>query len=269
MGAFFYGYLCTQLLGGILAEKFGGRLVIFYALLITSIMTGLSPVAAGINIWCFIAVRIATGLAGGVLYPAMHNIISKWAPPEEKGKFVSCVMGGALGTVLTWSLVGIIIESIGWMWAFYIPAIISAHIALLWLYVVADSPRTHPRISKEERDMIEKSLGDNVTEKKNWLPVSHVLTSIPFWALILLHFGNNWGLYFLLTAAPKFMNEVLGFKLAKAGFLSALPYLARLIAGFIFGSIGDKIRQRGCFTVTNTRKFFTIFCKFFFLFFNF
>lgn len=192
----------------------------------------------------------------------MHNVISKWAPPDEKGKFVSCVLGGALGTVLTWSFVGVIIEHIGWVWAFYIPAIISAHIAFLWLYVVADSPTKHPRITQEEKDMIEKSQGGNVSANKNWMPLSKVLTSVPFWALILLHFGNNWGLYFLLTAAPKFMNEVLGFKLAKAGFLSALPYLARLLAGFIFGSIGDCIRKKELLSVTSTRKIFTIFCKF-------
>lgn len=96
----------------------------------------------------------------------MHNVISKWSPPEEKGKFISCVLGGALGTVLTWSLVGVIIENIGWIWAFYIPAIISVHMALLWLYVVADSPAKHPRISKAEKDFIEKSLGGNVSEKQ-------------------------------------------------------------------------------------------------------
>lgn len=92
------------------------------------------------------------------------------------------------------------------------------------------------------------------------------MTSVPFWALTVLHFGSNWGLYFLSTAAPKFMNEVLGFKLAAAGFLSALPYLARLLAGFMFGSIGDFVRQKGWFSVTATRKFFTLFCKFSFFF---
>lgn len=94
------------------------------------------------------------------------------------------------------------------------------------------------------------------------MPVKHVLTSVPFWALIILHFGNNWGLYFLLTAAPKFMNEALGFQLSKAGYLAALPYLARLLSGFMFGAIGDYVRSKKLMSVTANRKFFTIFCKF-------
>lgn len=32
--------------------------------------------------------------------------------------------------------------------------------------------------------------------------------SVPFWALLVLHYGNVWGNFFLLTGAPKFMNEV-------------------------------------------------------------
>lgn len=87
------------------------------------------------------------------------------------------------------------------------------------------------------------------------------MTSLPFYSLLILHYGNLWGLYFLLTAAPKFMSEVLGFSLAKAGFLASLPYLARLFAGFVFGAVGDLIRKKEIMSVTTIRKFFCIFCK--------
>lgn len=39
-------------------------------------------------------------------------------------------------------------------------------------------------------------------------PLKHALMSLPYWALLVLHYGNMWGLFFLLTAAPKFMAEV-------------------------------------------------------------
>lgn len=70
---------------------------------------------------------------------------------------MACILGGALGTVLTWSIMGYIIESIGWAWAFYIPAFIAAAAAVLWLYVASDSPATHPRITFEEKTFIQKS----------------------------------------------------------------------------------------------------------------
>jgi ACS family sodium-dependent inorganic phosphate cotransporter len=65
-----------------------------------------------------------------------------------------------------------------------------------------------------------------------------------------------------MNAAPMFMVQALNFNLSKAGFVAALPPLARLIAGFIFGSIGDLIRSKKIFSVTTVRKSFCLFCKF-------
>lgn len=92
-------------------------------------------------------------------------------------------------------------------------------------------------------------------------PFTSLAVSAPFLALIVLHYGNMWGLNFLITAAPKFMNEVLGFNLAHAGILASLPYLARMFAGLIFGAMGDSIRRANLLTVTGIRKSFCLFCK--------
>jgi MFS transporter, ACS family, solute carrier family 17 (sodium-dependent inorganic phosphate cotransporter), other len=172
--------------------------------------------------------------------------------------------GGVLGTVATLPLTGIIIEKLNWQFGFYIPAFFALFASILWYLVVSDSPSSHSWISKDEKDYLEKSLNlrEKSESKKSMPPLFEMFKSPAFWALNILHFGNVWGLYFLLTAAPKFLNEVFGFNLAKVGFLSSLPYLFRLIFGFIFGFIGDKIRQKNLITVTNTRKSFCIFCKF-------
>lgn len=157
---------------------------------------------------------------------------------------------------------GIIIEVLGWVWAFYIPAIFIMFLSFVWLYFVADRPDTHPRISEKEKQLIEASLGDTVSTEKQIFPVFKILTSIPFWALLLLHYGNLWGLYFLLTASPKYMSEVLKFKLSSAGILSALPHLARVFFGLGFGEAGDYLRRNNVVSVTFIRKSFTIFCKY-------
>lgn len=173
--------------------------------------------------------------------------------------------GGVLGTVATLFLTGLIIEKLNWQFGFYIPAFFALFASILWYLVVNDSPSSHSWISKDEKDFLEKSLNlreKSAEKKKSMPPLIEMFKSPAFWALNILHFGNVWGLYFLLTAAPKFLNEVFGFNLAKVGFLASLPYLFRLIFGFIFGSLGDKIRQKNLITVTNTRKSFCIFCEY-------
>lgn len=177
---------------------------------------------------------------------------------------MSALLGGTLGTVITWPLTGLIIEKFGWRFGFYSSSAFAFVISLLWLYHVADSPADHPRIQKREKDLIEKSIGSTITsggKKSSWPPMTEMLMSPAFYALLVLHFGSTWGLFFLITAAPKFMSEVLKFNLTEAGVLSSLPYLFRLIFGFVFGSIGDRIRHKNVLSVTTIRKMFCVFCK--------
>ena len=46
LGAFFWGYVCTQIPGGMLAERYGGKLVFGLGILVTSVFTILTPLAA-------------------------------------------------------------------------------------------------------------------------------------------------------------------------------------------------------------------------------
>lgn len=170
-----------------IAEWFGGKILVGSTIIGCGIVTALIPIGATFSFWVVYVLRIVTGLLAvntlkankkrdfyfkynffsqGVLYPALHNLISKWSPINEKGKFVSALLGGTFGTVITWPLAGILVETIGWAYAFYIPALIAGAVGTIWMYVVADSPADHPRISKEERDYIVSSTGHTNTSKK-------------------------------------------------------------------------------------------------------
>lgn len=92
--------------------------------------------------------------------------MAHWAPPAEKGKFVSALLGGAIGTVVTWSLTGPLIENFGWDYAFYVPGVIGAIWCVFWLYLVYDSPTEHPRISEAEKKYILDGLGNKVQNSK-------------------------------------------------------------------------------------------------------
>lgn len=174
--------------------------------------------------------------------------------------FVSSLLGSKLGTAVTWPLMGLITEICGWRWAFYFTAFVSLLVAVLWYKIVADSPEKHPEISRSEKEFIESSLGTVIAKRHELPPIMKMLKSLPFHALVLLHFSDVWGVFFLLTSAPMFMSQVLKFNLKDAGLASSLPYIARLVFGFLFGAIGDHLMRRGV-GATKIRKIFCIFCK--------
>ncbi|XP_053610391.1 sialin-like isoform X2 [Plodia interpunctella] len=259
LGSYFWSYPVTSLIGGMASERYGPRYVVLIATAASAVLTGLSPVAARINHVALVVIRFGLGLAGGFVYPALHVLVARWAPPAEKGKFVSAMMGGTLGTVVTWSLAGPLIEKFGWASAFYVPAAMSLIWCFFWWYLVADTPVEHPRISEKEKKYILDALGDKVKKSKGLPPFRSIFTSVPFFAMVCIHYGNLWGLYFIMTVGPKFVSSVLGFELSAAGVISALPYLARMFFATIFGVIGDCILAKKVMTTTTIRKFFCLF----------
>ena len=44
-------------------------------------------------------------------------------------------------------------------------------------------------------------------------PWKAIFTSVPMWALIIVHCGQNWGYWTLITELPTYMNDILKFNL--------------------------------------------------------
>ena len=61
LGSFFYGYLLTQIPGGWIATRFGGKHVFGTGVLVTSVLTLITPQMAEISLWALITVRIIIG----------------------------------------------------------------------------------------------------------------------------------------------------------------------------------------------------------------
>lgn len=61
LAAFFYGYIVTQIPGGWLAERIGGKWVFGVGVVMTSVFTLLTPLAATSNVGFLIAVRVLEG----------------------------------------------------------------------------------------------------------------------------------------------------------------------------------------------------------------
>lgn len=262
LAAYFWGFVISGIPGAAIAEKYGPRKCVAISFTFSAVLTLVGPVSAEIHPNLLIASRFFIGLLAGIVYPAIHSLISKWAPPSEKGKFISSTLGGSLGTVITWPLLGNVIEHISWDWAFYISGIIVLVWTVVWIIFVHDSPEEHPWISLKEKEYIVSSLAGTISAKKRIPPYKSIVLSVPAWALCVAQFGNLWGLFFLMTAGPKYLSTVLGFDLGNTGFLAALPYLARMIAGFVFGSVGDFIQRRGIMEKTTIRRSFTLFSHF-------
>ncbi|KAH1015828.1 putative inorganic phosphate cotransporter isoform X2 [Dendroctonus ponderosae] len=260
LGSFFYGYVLTQIPGGRFAEVFGGKKVYGLGVLMTAVFTLLTPIAARINFTFFIIVRILEGMGEGVTYPSMHAMLAKWIPPLERSKFGAYVYAGSnFGTIISLPLSGWLCSlkmsdgTGGWPLAFYIFGVLGVIWFIFWIFLVYDSPTTHPRIDRQEQAFILASIGPQ-DEDKSAVPWSKMLTCLPLWAILVTQCGNSWAFYTQLTELPTYMAQILHFDIESNAVLSAVPYLTSWWAGIFFSIFADWLLLKGYISLSLSYK---------------
>uniref|UniRef100_UPI00358F7DEC sialin-like isoform X2 n=1 Tax=Myxine glutinosa TaxID=7769 RepID=UPI00358F7DEC len=261
LGAFFYGYIVTQIPGGYLADRYGGKLLFGLGITCTWLFTLLTPIAAEMGVFYLILVRFLEGLGEGVTFPTMHAMWAKWAPPLERSQLISFSYAGSyFGTVVALPLSGVLADTLGWPYIFYICGSVGVFWSLGWYLLAFDSPKKHPYISAIELKYIQSSLHSTQSSQKPqrvpWLEMSR---SGPVWAICISYFCYSWGFYTLLNCMPMYMNDILHFSIEENGFLSALPYLFSWVVMVGSGLLADWLCRRKVFSTTTVRKMFTLF----------
>ncbi|XP_044227921.1 sialin [Thunnus albacares] len=259
LGSFFYGYILTQIPGGYLAGRFGPKWLLGLGILGTVIFTLLTPVAANLGASYLIAVRVLEGIGEGVTFPAMYTMWAAWAPPLERSRLLTIsYIGAQLGTVIALPLSGVICFYLEWTYVFYVFGGVGLVWFVLWVFLVFDSPNTHPRISERERLYITNSLKNELSTSAGYIPWRSIVTSGPLWAIVVAHFSYNWTFYTLLTLLPTYMNDILGFSIQQNGLLSALPYLGCAVVAVLCGQLADYLRETCLYRTVIVRKAFSI-----------
>ncbi|KRY09852.1 Sialin [Trichinella patagoniensis] len=267
LSSFYYGYIFTQIPGGLLASRFGGKWVFGLGTLSASVLTLFTPLAAWAGIEWLILVRVLEGLAEGVTFPACQAILASWVPPMERTKVpVLTISGCFIGTVITFMTSGILadMDFLGEFNPFSIlkTGIIGCLWFIIWAVLVSSTPSDHRFISASEKDYIEKGLSGEVKAsgksgkpiKVKDLPWKAVITSLPVWAVFVSHFSYNWCNYTLLTSLPTYFKTVLGLDLKANGILSAVPYIAMSVVQLGIGQIGDLLRSKCGLRTVHLRK---------------
>ncbi|KAK6804551.1 hypothetical protein RDI58_002335 [Solanum bulbocastanum] len=250
--SFFWGYLLTQIVGGIWADKLGGKVVLGFGVVWWSIATVLTPFAARLGLPFLLVVRALMGIGEGVAMPAMNNMLSKWIPVSERSRSLALVYSGMyLGSVTGLAFSPILIQKFGWPSVFYSFGSLGSIWFALWLTKAYSTPKDDPGLSEQEKRLIMD--GSASKEPVTNIPWKLILSKAPVWALIISHFCHNWGTFILLTWMPTYYSQVLKFNLTESGLFCVLPWLTMAIFANLGGWIADTLVSKG-FSITSVRK---------------
>ena len=150
LSSFYIGYMITMIVGGYIADKYGGKKVLGYCLIIWSIFTIITPFFAYLGIWWLLFIRVLMGLGEGITFPSWHAIYARWIPFKERTRAVAFTNSGiAAGTMFGYGMAAIIISNYSWEWVFYLFGMLGFFWFIFWNKNVTSFPENNKHIPAE------------------------------------------------------------------------------------------------------------------------
>jgi len=261
-GLLMAGYMVLQLPGGRLAELWGGKRVMLGAMGGLALLSLLIPSAAKLGghtgyPYYLVIVRVLMGLFSAATFPCMTSMLARWAPQSERSAISTIVMSGSqVGTIVGFFLSGLLVDCWGWESVFYIQGGACLVWVLLWQLLASDSPASHPLISQAEQDYIQSQL-PATSPQSLAVPWTKIWRSLPFWAILLANFGNNWGFHLLLTELPLYLSQVFPDYMSsgsRTGLWTAAPYATMWLTSILVSFLSDFLIRNNILSTTTVRK---------------
>jgi MFS family permease len=262
LSSFFWGYMATQILSGVLCKKYGGKRILLVGVIVWSVFTLLTPIAASYakSEWLaiLIAVRIGMGLGEGANFPSVYHLCGSWIPRNERTRLLTFINSGTeFGTCSAMLLGPFVTLTIGWQWTFYTFGFMGVIWSYLFNQIVFEGP-DDPRVSQTERDYIndmntEKEKEPTEEQPFNLALITSLLKASSVWAIIIAQTCYNFGWYILLSYMPKILISM-GIAFEKVGYFSVLSYVIVIVISNASAQFADMLINRLEFTVEKTRK---------------
>lgn len=240
---FFLGYFFFQVPGAIYAQKNSVKKLIFVSLILWGGLATLTGVVS--NAYSLIAIRFMLGVVEAAVMPAMLVYLCHWFTRAERSRANTFLILGNPVTMLWMSVVsGYLVQHYSWRWMFIVEGLPAVIWAFIWWRLADDRPAEATWLSTQEKQDLQSALD---AEQVGMVPVKNYAAAFRSPKVILLalqFFCWSIGVYGFVLWLPSILKQGAHMDMIEAGWLSALPYLAAVIAmlGVSWGS--DKLQKR-------------------------
>ena len=157
--AFLLFYTLAMLPGGWLIDRVGPRAALMLLGLGSAVFVGLSGCTAYLSqdvgaIWLsLLVVRSLLGIFNAPLHPAAAQMVSQSVEPRVRVLANGCVTFAAcVGMAATYSVMGFLMDHIGWAWALAVSSLMTLLVTLVWTMGTLPAPATPRPLLPHLRD---------------------------------------------------------------------------------------------------------------------
>lgn len=217
---------------GTMADKYGRKPMMMWAIIVYSLGTGLSGISTGIYTLAICRFIVGLGMSGEYACASTYAVES-WPKHLQSKASAFLVSGFSIGNILAAQIIPSFAEIWGWRNAFFI----GLAPVLLVLYIRHNAPESQEWIESKKNIQVSKSSIMEIFSRSQ-LPISLIILFTCFSL-----FGANWPINGLLPgylADNGFETYVISNLMTSAGF-------GTLCGTVCFGFIGDKIGVKKAF----------------------
>ncbi|MGH8373362.1 MAG: MFS transporter [Gammaproteobacteria bacterium] len=252
LAAFSIGYMLTTFFGGIIADRHGARVTLFWAALVWSLAIGLTGLAVGFVMLA--SARVLLGLAEGPNFPAMNRSVADWLSSRERAVALSnSLVAVPLALAIGAPIVTQLIIHAGWRGMFILLMLLGIIWLPLWWLLFRDFPEHSPHVNQAELEHIRDG---NTTDRNTSAAATHDRRRHikGMWRFLLLNptlLANNWSffvfgyyLFFFMTWLPSYLQQAYQLNLRQIGMFSILPWLTASLLLWGFGYLSDALLRK-------------------------
>ncbi len=239
---FFLGYFLFQIPGAVYAQRYSVKRLIFFGLIGWGALASATGLIADIRL--LYLDRFLLGAVESAVLPAMLILQARWYTSPERARANAFLVLGNPVTMLWMSLLsGYLAASLGWRMMFVIEGLPPILWALVWWWLVSDRPKDAAWLSPADREALEDKLAQ---EQRAIAPVRNYAAAFKSPRVIALsaqYFLWSIGVYGFVIWLPSILRTR-DMGMVELGWLSAVPYLAAVIAEIAVSTWSDLTGKR-------------------------
>jgi sugar phosphate permease len=244
LSSFVWAYALFQVPGGWLSERFGPRVILACLVAYWSVMTAMIGLANGWFSFMVLLFLLGVGEAGA--FPGATRAMQMWYPRRERGFAQGFTHSASrFGAAIAPPIIGAIIISLGWRWAFYICGAVGILWSLAWYLGYRNLPEEHAIVNPAEleyirgRDETGKLNAAALAKDRATVPWGTLLLSPNMWAIMCAYFTYVYSLYIFLAWLPSYLINGRHLGPEEGRLLASLPLFAMVIGNTVGGLATD------------------------------
>jgi MFS family permease len=249
-GIFFLGYVLFEVPSNIILHKVGARLwlarvMVTWAFISAGMVFVRSPTA-------FYTMRFLLGAAEAGFIPGVLLYLTYWFPAGRRGRIMALFLTAIpMASVFGGPLSGWVLSAVsgtygysGWQWLFLIEAVPSLVFGVAILFYLDNRVEEAKWLDPDEKHTVARIISNEEDEKEGMSELKHAFITPRVWLLAAAYFCIASGIYIVSFWVPTIIKQTGVKDPLTIGFLTAIPYIAAVIAMVTVCSHGDRTKER-------------------------